>query len=69
MSLLRLVSTAALAAAEPRPWFETIALTPLERRAVLERQRTRLLAPAVGEHLPHELRLRIEALDAQIADA
>jgi hypothetical protein len=68
VSTLRLVSAGAVPA-EPRPWFETIAPTPLEHRAALERQRTRLLALAVGEHLPHELRLRVEALDAQLADA
>jgi hypothetical protein len=66
VSTLRLVSAAA--PVEPRAWFETIAPTPLERRVALECQRTRLLALAVGEHLPHELRLRVEALDAQLAD-
>jgi hypothetical protein len=56
----------AAAATEAAPWFETSAPTPLECRLALERQ---LLALAVGEHLPHELRLRVEALHAQLADA
>jgi hypothetical protein len=65
VTTLRLVTTAP---AESQPWFDAPAPTALEQRFELEHQRTRILALAVGDHvLPYELRLRVAALDAELA--
>jgi len=40
---------------EPAPWYATTPPSPEERRRELEDEHSRLLAQAVGDHLPHEL--------------
>jgi len=53
-----------LAPASPQPWY----MTPpaiLDRRE-LEDEHTRILANAVGDHLPYELALRAEAVAEQL---
>jgi hypothetical protein len=49
----------------PQPWYAT-APTPLSDRRALEDERTRILAEAVGDHLPYELALRASELAAQL---
>ncbi|MFP5379883.1 MAG: hypothetical protein ACLGHP_09080 [Vicinamibacteria bacterium] len=44
----------------------TLSVPPLADRAeALEAQELRLLAHAVGDHLPHELALRVQAIHAE----
>ena len=49
----------------PQPWYATLAMPALDRRE-LEDERTRVLAQAVGDHLPYELALRAAELAAQL---
>jgi hypothetical protein len=46
----------------PRPWYATPALD----RRELEDEHTRVLARAIGDHLPYELALRAMELAAQL---
>lgn len=55
-----------LALVEPQPWYATVPTTALERRTELEDERSRLLALAVGDHLPIELAQRAADLTAQL---
>jgi hypothetical protein len=49
-----------------QPWYATAPPTaPLDRRE-LEDEHTRVLAQAVGDHLPYELALRAAELAAQL---
>ena len=48
----------------PQPWYATPA--PALDRRELEDQHTRILAQAVGDHLPYELALRAAELAAQL---
>jgi hypothetical protein len=51
---------------EPQPWYATMPVSPLERRRELEDERSRLLALAVGDHLPIELAARAADLTAEL---
>ena len=51
---------------EAQPWYATTPSSPLERRRELEDERSRLLALAVGDHLPIELARRAADLTAQL---
>ena len=51
---------------EVQPWYATAPSSPLERRHQLEDERSRLLALAVGDHLPIELARRAAELTAQL---
>ncbi|HEV7804948.1 MAG TPA: hypothetical protein VGO80_03960 [Solirubrobacteraceae bacterium] len=51
---------------EPPPWYASTPTSALERRRELEDRRSRLLALAVGDHLPVELALRAADLTAQL---
>jgi hypothetical protein len=51
---------------EPQPWYATAPTSPLERRHEIEDERSRLLALAVGDHLPIELAKRAADLTAQL---
>ena len=51
---------------EPQPWYAIAPTSPLERRHELEDERSRLLALAVGDHLPIELAQRAADLTAQL---
>jgi hypothetical protein len=51
---------------EPAPWYACTPTSALERRRDLEDQRSRLLAHAVGDHLPVELAIRAADLTAQL---
>lgn len=51
---------------EPAPWYAAAPLSALERRHELEDERSRLLALAVGDHLPVELAIRAADLTAQL---
>jgi hypothetical protein len=51
---------------DPRPWYACTPTAALERRRELEDQRSRLLALAVGDHLPVELALPAADLTAQL---
>jgi hypothetical protein len=55
-------------ASGPQPWYMTTAITAPDRRE-LEDERTRILAQAVGDHLPYELALRVAALAEQLRAA
>jgi hypothetical protein len=57
---------ARLALVEPAPWYAVAPTSSLERRHQLEDERSRLLALAVGDHLPIELAQRAAALTAQL---
>ena len=48
------------------PWYATAPMSTLERRRELEDERSRLLALAVGDHLPIELAQRAADLTAQL---
>jgi hypothetical protein len=50
---------------DPSPWYATTPAMPVDRRE-LEDAHTRVLAQAVGDHLPHELALRAAELAAQL---
>ena len=54
-----------LVSAPPQPWY----MTPPEvlDRGELEDEHTRILAHAVGDHLPYELALRAAAVAEQLA--
>jgi len=47
----------------PQPWY---AAAPARDRRELEDEHTRILAQAVGDHLPYELVLRAAELAAQL---
>jgi hypothetical protein len=49
----------------PQPWYAT-ALAPAVDRRELEDEHSRVLAQAVGDHLPYELALRAAELAAQL---
>ena len=49
----------------PRPWYMTAATPALDRQA-LEDEHTRVLARAVGDHLPYELVLRAADIAEQL---
>jgi len=51
---------------DPLPWYATTLTTADERRRELEDEHSRLLAQAVGDHLPYELALRTAELAAQL---
>ena len=51
---------------EPQPWYAATPTSQLERRRELEDERSRLLALAVGDHLPVELAIRAADLTAQL---
>jgi len=50
----------------PQPWYTT-APTRVPDRQALEDEHTRVLARAVGDHLPYELMLRADELAAHLA--
>lgn len=52
--------------AAPQPWYATPPATLALDRRELEDEHTRILAQAVGDHLPYELVLRAAELAAQI---
>jgi len=55
--------------AEPAPWYAASPPAPTsarERRRELEDEHSRLLAQAVGDHLPYELALRAADLAAEL---
>jgi len=49
----------------PQPWYMTP--TPIVDRRELEDEHTRILARAVGDHLPYELALRAAQVAEQLA--
>jgi hypothetical protein len=51
--------------ADPQPWYATTPAMPVDRRE-LEDEQTRVLAQAVGDHLPYELALRAAELATQL---
>jgi hypothetical protein len=51
---------------EPAPWYTAAPVSAFERRHELEDERSRLLALAVGDHLPVELAIRAADLTAQL---
>jgi hypothetical protein len=51
---------------DPLPWYATPLAAPAHDRRELEDEHTRVLAQAVGDHLPHELALRASELAAQL---
>jgi len=51
---------------DPAPWFASTPTSADERRLELEDEHSRLLAQAVGDHLPHELALRAADLAAEL---
>jgi hypothetical protein len=51
----------------PHPWYATAPTSADERREELADEHTRILARAVGDHLPYELVLRADELAAQLA--
>jgi hypothetical protein len=54
-------------APDPLPWFATPpATSPRERRRELEDEHSRLLAHAVGDHLPFELAQRAAEIAAEL---
>jgi len=50
----------------PQPWYLTPLTPPARDRRELEDEHTRILAQAVGDHLPYELMLRATELAAQL---
>ena len=58
--------TPGLVLVEPAPWYATAPTSADERRRELEDEHLRLLAQAVGDHLPHELALRAAELAAEL---
>jgi len=52
--------------AGPQPWYATPLAAPGRDRRELEDEHTRVLAHAVGDHLPYELMLRAAELAAQL---
>jgi hypothetical protein len=55
-----------LVLAETQPWYAAAPRSALERRRELEDERSRLLALAVGDHLPVELAIRAADITAQL---
>jgi hypothetical protein len=55
-------------ASGPQPWYMTAPVTAPDRRE-LEDEHTRILAQAVGDHLPYELALRAAAVAEQLRTA
>lgn len=55
-----------LVCVEPQPWYAIAPMSALERRRELEDECSRLLALAVGDHLPVELAQRAADLTAQL---
>jgi len=51
---------------DPSPWYATSLAAPASGRRELEDEHTRVLAQAVGDHLPYELALRAAELAAQL---
>jgi hypothetical protein len=51
---------------DPSPWYATPLAVPALDRRELEDEHTRVLARAVGDHLPYELALRAAELAAQL---
>lgn len=51
---------------EAQPWYATAPTTARERKTELEDERSRVLALAVGDHLPIELAQRAADLTAQL---
>jgi hypothetical protein len=51
---------------ETQPWYAAAPTSALERRRELENERSRLLALAVGDHLPVELAIRAADITAQL---
>jgi hypothetical protein len=51
---------------ESQPWYATARTSAADRRRELEDERSRLLALAVGDHLPIELAARAADLTAQL---
>jgi len=51
--------------ADPAPWYATTPVPAPDRQA-LEDEHTRILARAVGDHLPYELTLRANELAEQL---
>jgi hypothetical protein len=51
---------------EASPWYASAPMSALERRIELQDERSRLLALAVGDHLPIELAQRAAELTAQL---
>jgi len=49
-----------------QPWYAAPLAAPAPDRRELEDKRTRILAQAVGDHLPYELVLRAAELAAQL---
>jgi len=52
-------------ASGPQPWYMTAPITAPDRRE-LEDEHSRILAQAVGDHLPYELALRAAAVAVQL---
>jgi hypothetical protein len=50
----------------PAPWYAVPLAPPAPDRRELEDERRRILARAVGDHLPYELALRAAELAAQL---
>jgi hypothetical protein len=50
---------------EPAPWYASTPV-PTPDRLALEDEHTRILARAVGDHLPHELALRANEVAARL---
>lgn len=58
--------TPALVLVEAQPWYMTTPMSDEDRRSELEDEHSRLLAQAVGDHLPYELALRAADLAAEL---
>jgi hypothetical protein len=52
-----------------QPWYATPLAAPALARRELEDEHTRILAQAVGDHLPYELALRAAELATQLRRA
>jgi hypothetical protein len=52
-----------------QPWYAAAPTRPALDRRELEDEHARILARAVGDHLPHELALRAAGLAAQLQRA
>ena len=51
---------------EPQPWYAIAPTSVADRRRDLEDERSRLLALAVGDHLPIEIAARAADLTAEL---
>lgn len=49
------------------PWYAASPPSTAERRAQLEDERTRLLATAIGDHVPFEILARAREIDERLA--